>query len=163
MSIFRAIALIFFLVMGCSAYSYHPSDSITFYLLRGIGRESGHWGTKVPEAIRQRIPTARFVMMDLPGAGKYHNQTALPTVEKMADFLRDHYLPHQDSTSHRRVILATSLAGNVALEWMTTYPKDFHGAVLISSSFKGVCKSKERVDSKVRRDFIDIFLTQDIA
>ncbi|MEM9328740.1 MAG: hypothetical protein AAGA85_23945, partial [Bacteroidota bacterium] len=38
-----------------------------------------------------------------------------------------------------------------------------HGAVLISSSFKGVCKSKERVDSKARKDFIDIFLTQDIA
>ncbi len=160
MNALKTIATIGCLVI--SSWVTATTDSVTFYLLRGIGRESGHWGTHVPEAIRANMPNARFVMMDLPGAGKYHNQSALPTIEKMADFLREQYHPQNDSLS-KRVIVATSLAGNVALEWVSTYPTDFHGAVLISSSLKGVCKGKERVKPEAKKDFVNIFLMDDIA
>jgi len=162
MRLVQAIAACAYLLLNFHAVGSVKSDSVTFYLLRGIGRESGHWGTRVPDAIRAKIPLARFVFMDLPGAGRYHDKSALPTVEKMADFLRSQHQPYLDSISSRKVILATSLAGNVALEWINTYPTDFHGAVLICSSLKGICKNKERVRPEAKKDFVDIFLMDDI-
>ncbi len=139
------------------------NEAITFFLLRGIGREAGHWGNTVPNHLRDSYPHARFVLMDLPGAGRYYNKPALPTVEKMADFLRTEYLGLIDSIPGKKVIVATSLAGNVALEWITQYPRDFHGAILLSTSLKGICKNKDRVQSEAKKEFIDIFLINDLT
>lgn len=136
---------------------------LNVFLLRGIGREAGHWGRTYPDLLKYHFPNAQIKLMDLPGAGKYHAQPALPTVEKMADFLRHEYLPQIDSLPGKKVIVATSLAGNVALEWITTYPHDFDGAILLSTSLKGICKSKYRVKPSAKRQFVSIFLTKDIA
>ena len=143
--------------------SDQQEEAITFFLLRGIGRESGHWGTTFPSFMKGYFPQAQFVLMDLPGAGRYYDQPALPTVEKMADFLRASHLSALDSLPGKKVIVATSLAGNVALEWITQYPTDFHGAVLLSTSLKGVCNTDERVQPDAKKAFVDIFLTNDIA
>lgn len=138
-------------------------DALTVFLLRGIGREAGHWGDAYPRFLKSHFPTADVIFMDLPGAGKYHQQPALPTVEKMADFLRTEYFPQIDSLPGKKVIIATSLAGNVALEWITQYPCDFDGAILLSTSLKGVCKSKHRVKPAAKKEFVSIFLTNDVA
>lgn len=138
-------------------------EALTVFLLRGIGREAGHWGSTYPDFLKFHFPNAQIKMMDLPGAGKYHDQPALPTVEKMADFLRNEYLPLIDSIPGKKVIVATSLAGNVALEWITTYPFDFDGAILLSTSLKGICKSKNRVKPSAKKQFVSIFLNKDIA
>lgn len=152
----------FCLTFPIAANSYSTHEDITFFLLRGIGRESGHWGSTFTQEVRQELPCANFVLMDLPGAGKYYNKPALSTIEKMADFLRREYLPILDSVPGKRIIVATSLAGNVALEWVTQYPTDFHGAVLMSTSLKGVCKGKERVKPEAKTQFVSIFLTNDL-
>ncbi len=151
---------------GCFPDPYlkaEAQDPLTVFLLRGIGREAGHWGSTYPDLLKSHFPNAQFMMMDLPGAGKYHDQPALPTVEKMADFLRSEYLPQIDSIPGKKVIMATSLAGNVALEWITTYPYDFDGAILLSTSLKGICKSKNRVKPSAKKQFVSIFLTKDLA
>ena len=145
------------------ASSDPDQEKVTFYLLRGIGRESGHWGNTFTTYVRAQIPDAQFVLMNLPGAGTYHQERALPTVEKMADFLRAQHKPMIDSLPGKKIIVATSLAGNVALEWITEYPTDFQGAVLLSTSLKGVCQSKHRVQAKAKADFVNIFLIKDLA
>ncbi len=135
---------------------------VTFYLLRGIGRESAHWGNTFTDHVRSNLPEAKFILMDLPGAGKYHQQSALPTVEKMADFLREQHLDQVRQGDTYNILVATSLAGNVAFEWITQYPGDFDGAVLLSTSLKGVCKGKQRVQADAKKQFVDIFLTNDL-
>lgn len=139
------------------------NDSITIFLLRGIGRESGHWGTTYSSYVSQNLANASFVLMDLPGAGKYYDQPALPSVSKMVDFLRSEYIERLEEQKGKRVIVATSLAGNVALQWITTYPNDFHGGILLSSSLKGICDQNERVKPAAQKQFVNIFLTDDLA
>ena len=156
-------AFVLFLSLLSVNDSVAQGDSITFFLLRGIGREAGHWGDVYPGYVKQHFPGAQFVMMDLPGAGKYHDKSALPTVEKMADFLREEHLGMVNEVNGKRVIVATSLAGNVALEWIHQYPGDFHGAILLSTSLKGICKAKDRVRPEAKKQFVNIFLTNDIA
>ena len=137
-------------------------ERVTFFLLRGIGRESGHWGNTFTNYVKNQIPSAQFVLMDLPGAGRYYNKPALSTIEKMADFLRTEHLTLMDSLEGKKVIVATSLAGNVALEWVMQYPGDFQGAILLSTSLKRICKGKERVQPEAKKQFVNIFLTDDI-
>lgn len=148
--------------MTGTLHASEDQEEITFYLLRGIGRESAHWGDTFTTYVQSNIPQAQFVLMNLPGAGEYHDDRALPSVEKMADFLRDQHKSSMDSRKGKKIIVATSLAGNVALEWITQYPTDFQGAVLLSTSLKGVCKSKNRVQIRAKKDFINIFLIKDI-
>ena len=40
----------------------------TWFLLRGLSREAGHWGEFVP-ALRAALPDAAIHTIDLPGAG----------------------------------------------------------------------------------------------
>lgn len=157
----KLLFIALFLLQGLSGLG--QADKITFFLLRGIGREAGHWGETFPGFVRKDYPNAEFIMMDLPGAGKYHDKAALSTVEKMADFLREEHLDMIKYHKGKRVIVATSLAGNVALEWVHQYPSDFHGAILLSTSLKGICKDKERVRPEAKKQFVNIFLTNDVA
>jgi pimeloyl-ACP methyl ester carboxylesterase len=46
--------------------------------------------------------------------------------------------------SHRRLV-SISLGGMVGVSWMSRYPHDFHSAVLINSSFRGVSKVTHRL------------------
>jgi len=162
--IFQLIQRMFlvWIILGTGPFVEAQSqDSITFFLLRGIGREAAHWGTTFPDYMRENLPNSQFIMMDLPGAGKYHDRQALASVPKMAAFLRAEYLDQITDNESKKVIVATSLAGNVALEWVNQYPQDFHGAILLSTSLKGVCKSNERVKPEAKKQFVNIFLAED--
>jgi len=100
--------------------------------------------------------------MDLPGAGRLYDQPALASIEEMADFLHQTYQHSLDSAEEKKVLLATSLAGNVALDWLLRYPADFSGAALVGTGLKGVCDSKKRVQPEAKEQFVDIFLTSDV-
>ena len=47
------------------------ADASTWVLLRGLTRESGHWGV-LPALLAERLPHARVLTIDLPGAGALH-------------------------------------------------------------------------------------------
>ncbi len=136
-------------------------QDINIYLLRGIGRESGHWGTTFTERLLHHFPKGNLIKMDLPGSGIYFDQPALSSVDNMVEFLHNNYHSELYSHSGANVLLATSLAGNIALEWITKYPNDFSGITMVSSSLKGVCASKSRVKPEAKNEFIDIFFTSD--
>ncbi|HBH40280.1 MAG TPA: alpha/beta hydrolase, partial [Curvibacter sp.] len=45
------------------------NQPVTWVLLRGLSRETGHWGGFV-EAFAQPLPQARVPALDLPGNGQ---------------------------------------------------------------------------------------------
>ncbi|MEM6633398.1 MAG: alpha/beta hydrolase [Bacteroidota bacterium] len=137
-------------------------DSLHLYLIRGIGRESGHWGPEFLNRIQSQKPNCQIHFLDLPGSGIYFEQPALMSIPKMAEFLEQKYggLTHQKSGMH--VLLATSLAGNVALEWSYRYPHNFSGLILVGTSLKKVCKKKDRVQPEAKKGFVNIFLSNDL-
>lgn len=124
-------------------------------LIRGLAREARHWGAFVQDLISayaDRGVDARVETIDLPGCGRHSEMSATLTIDQTADFAREKMkeilnreaeqgLPPAD---HRRLI-AISLGGMVAASWLAHYPTDFHSAVLINSSFRGVSKFHERL------------------
>ena len=129
------------------------------YLLRGLSREHGHWSEEFLGELRDQFPGVAITFMDLPGAGEYNDRKAFMSVKKMANFLHE---THRDSLAEYRgnnILLATSLGGIVALEWMDRYPDDFDGAIMAASGFKGICKGNERVMPKAKFASLSVLLT----
>jgi len=136
------------------------SDSVNLFLLRGLTRESGHWGPRFIEELKKNVPYARIYMLDLPGSGKYVNESASWNVKDMVDFMRKDVLQILESKTGDNIICATSLGGMLACEWVLNYKNDFQGMVIINSSFKKICKLKERVQKGVRKDMLKVMLAK---
>ncbi len=107
----------------------------TWILLRGLTRESGHWG-EFPALLAARLPQARILALDLPGNGVRHRERSPLQVAAMVDDCRAHLAAQGvDGPLH---LLAMSLGAMVALAWAAAHPAEVAGAVLINASFAGL-------------------------
>ncbi len=134
---------------------------IHVFLVRGLTRESGHWGD-FDAFLKKNIPDVQIHFLDLPGAGKFVHFRASSKMNRMVDFMRSHSSELIGSISEPKIILATSLAGMMAVDWITRYPDDFQGLIMVGSSFKKICSAKERVHKRVLGDMIRILISSDI-
>ncbi len=102
-------------------------------LLRGLARESEHWGAFVP-LLQSTFPEAKITTLDLPGTGCFYQDTSPNTIKEITSQLRQHAFDN-GLIQHPITILALSLGGMVAWEWMRRYPEDISGGILINTSF----------------------------
>ena len=125
------------------------------FLLRGLAREARHWGQFIDDlmaAYEHAGHELRIETIDLPGSGRHSEMFAYPTISQTADFAREkmkEILVRESEqgivgATHRRLV-SISLGGMVAARWMEKYPTDFHSAVVINSSFRGVSKMQDRL------------------
>lgn len=104
----------------------------TWVLLRGLARESGHWGA-FADMLRARVPAGdEVVTLDLPGNGERWRETSPTSVSEMVLAARAHL------SAPPYALVAISLGGMVALQWAHEHPRELAGCVLINSSFAGV-------------------------
>jgi pimeloyl-ACP methyl ester carboxylesterase len=108
-------------------------------LLRGLGREARHWGEFLSD-LAHAIPEARIITLDLPGLGEYSNVKSPLSISATTDFVRSRL--HEKEAGERdeavqRHLVAISLGGMVASDWLERYPNDFRSCVLINTSFRG--------------------------
>ena len=110
--------------------------SISWLLIRGLGRESRHWGD-FPEKLRTQFPNSTLHLLDLPGTGKSADQRPAWSIPKLTGQTRKHYrdIIMSARESKRQVgLIGISLGGMVSLEWATQFPNDLDGVVIINSS-----------------------------
>lgn len=119
-------------------------------LLRGLVREAAHWDD-FPGAFEAAIPGARVTCLDLPGSGRLWRQQSPCSITSIVDTLQgglaDDPLHFESTASHRApcFLLAISLGGMVAIEWLRRYPRWFAGGVLINTSLRGLSPFHERL------------------
>jgi pimeloyl-ACP methyl ester carboxylesterase len=102
-------------------------------LLRGLTRESRHWGP-FPQHLGESLGGAPVICLDLPGNGRLNRLDSPDSVEAMADYCHAE-LANLGITTPCRV-LAMSLGAMVAVAWSQRHPTDIAGAVLISTSLR---------------------------
>lgn len=106
-------------------------------LLRGLSRESGHWG-EFPQLLHAQIvaqqPGAELILLDLPGNGVLHAQTSPLNVGAMVMACRSE-LARRSITAPVH-LLAMSLGAMVASDWMVRFPAEVSAAVLINTSLR---------------------------
>ncbi len=105
-------------------------------LLRGLTRESGHWGNFLTQ-LQQAFPSAQINSLDLPGSGVYYSQNSPDSIAEITGQLRQQALENGWLQS-KITLLTLSLGGMVAWEWMQQYPDDINGAALMNSSLASV-------------------------
>ena len=109
------------------------SERPTWVLLRGLTRESRHWGG-FPKVLGQVVPGARVIALDLPGNGTLHRERSPTRVETMASHCRDELQRRGVAPPYR--VLAMSLGAMVATAWAVAAPDEIAAAVLINTSLR---------------------------
>jgi pimeloyl-[acyl-carrier protein] methyl ester esterase len=107
-----------------------------FILLRGLTRESAHWGDFVPQ-LQAAFPNAKLSPLDLPGAGPYFREDSPHTIGGILEKVRAQAI-ERGALAEPAILVAVSLGGMVAWEWMLSHPEEIAGAVLINTSLGGL-------------------------
>ena len=116
-------------------------------LLRGLLRETRHWGDFAVK-LQSAFPERPVIALDIAGNGLRYREPSATSIAAMVDDLRAQLqlnvsqpslLPHRPSCRHSIPavdIVAISMGGMIALEWMQRYPDEIHSAVLINTSLR---------------------------
>jgi pimeloyl-ACP methyl ester carboxylesterase len=105
----------------------------SWLLLRGLTRESRHWGN-FPQLLQAAQPDTRMVAIDLPGSGGLHTQTSPLRIEDIADQCRGQAGDLGLSPPYN--IVALSLGAMVAVAWANAHPDEVASCVLINTSLR---------------------------
>jgi pimeloyl-ACP methyl ester carboxylesterase len=105
----------------------------TWIFLRGLMRESGHWGNFAAQ-FHKALPESRIVMLDLPGNGALHALTSPCRIEEMVAHCRLQLAQREIAPPYH--VLAMSLGAMVALAWAQAQPKELAALVLINTSVR---------------------------
>jgi pimeloyl-[acyl-carrier protein] methyl ester esterase len=111
--------------------TYAP-DIKHWVFLRGLGREQAHWGDFIQRCEAELGWHCHAI--DLPGFGSEHQR---PSPLTIADIRRDvqQRLPQYiANTGQAFGVVALSLGGMVALDWLAMAPQDIAKAIFINSS-----------------------------
>jgi len=102
-------------------------------LLRGLTRDSRHWGAFRP-LFERAVAPARVIALDLPGNGARHRDASPMRVEAMAEAARAELARHGVGAPVR--LLAMSLGAMVATAWAAAHPHEVDALVLINTSLR---------------------------
>jgi pimeloyl-ACP methyl ester carboxylesterase len=105
----------------------------TWILLRGLTRESRHWGT-FPALLRSTLNDAQVIALDLTGNGRFHAHASPSTVEGLADACRAEL--RRAEVKPPFYLLGLSLGAMVTVAWAAQFPREIRGCVLINTSMR---------------------------
>lgn len=108
-------------------------NAAIWVFLRGLTRESGHWGAFVAQ-FQQALPLAQVVALDLPGNGAFNQQPSPWRVQDMVAHCRAELALRGVAPPYH--VLAMSLGGMVAVAWSKAYPQEVAAQVLINTSMR---------------------------
>jgi pimeloyl-ACP methyl ester carboxylesterase len=112
-------------------------NATTWVLLRGLIRESAHWGD-FPSLFQKALGASRVLTIDLPGNGEHYRAATPLTLNGVVQAVRKDCQSKGILPQTPVHVLALSLGGMVAVEWMNRYPNEVASAVLVNTSMRGV-------------------------
>ncbi len=132
-----------------------------FVLIRGLGRQKGHWNT-FPDKLKNYIKNSRVHFIDLPGSGAKHTETfpielgvLLNAVKNDLDKLKK---DNSDGTWH---FVSISLGGLVTLKLAEYFSSICDSIIIINSSAKDLSPFYERLNYKIYTSFIRAIKSKD--
>lgn len=111
----------------------YKSDTshIHFVFLRGLVRGNIHWGPTL-QVFKDRFPEAQFETLEMAGNGLRTSEPSFSSVEGACDDLRSQCKSLK--SGNQIVLIAISLGGMVALNWLSRFPNEIQKAFLLNTS-----------------------------
>lgn len=119
---------------------------MNWVLIRGLGRESAHWGDFKDVLINKRSDD-RVHYIDLPGTGVHYSTEAIFSTEDTIDFIQSEFSKIYNQNEQWGII-SISLGGMISLKWIEMYPKQFSNVVIINSSAANLSFPFKRLNLK---------------
>ena len=114
-------------------------SKICLVLIRGLLREARHWGN-FPEMLQNQYPDRLILTPDIPGNGRLNHLTSPNTISGLTDALRQ-----QVPDDYRVQLIAISMGGMIAIDWMSRYPNEVCSTVLMNTSLSNVSPFYQRL------------------
>lgn len=105
----------------------------TWILLRGLTRESRHWGD-FPGQFQHVLPGTQIIALDLPGNGRLNQQRTPLRIQDMVAHCRTQLVSRNIAPPYN--ILAMSMGAMVAVAWSEMHPREVTAQVLINTSMR---------------------------
>lgn len=137
------------------------TPNYSFVLIRGLIRETEHWGPFVGQ-LQEAFPGSTVHGLDLPGAGRHFRDRTPLSVEGMVHRMRQDLLSLPIEKARPRVLIAVSLGGMVASQWMQDFPQDFQRIVLINTSFAQFNPPWQRLRPEALKALLPVLALQGI-
>ena len=134
------------------------SSARTWIMLRGLAREVGHWGDFL-ERFQSRFPQDEVLAIDLPGTGAHLAIPSPTTIEGIFNFVRAEAIAKAKNENDFNVV-ALSLWGMVATEWLRKKSDDLARVVLINTSSRDLSPFYHRLRWQVWTDFLRLVSVQ---
>jgi pimeloyl-ACP methyl ester carboxylesterase len=106
---------------------------VNWVLLRGLTRQSGHWGD-FALALQNALPGANVVVLDLPGNGSLRHLRSPWSIAQMVESCRATL--RNQGCAPPYAVLAMSMGAMVTAQWAHTVPQELAAAVLVNTSFR---------------------------
>ncbi len=126
----------------------------SWIFLRGLSREKLHWG-EFPDFFEKYF-NSKVHCLDFPGTGEFFKHASPSRIQEIVE----HLVMHSSQITSQNWILAHSMGGLVALEWMKREPHRFLGAVLINSSVKGISPLFGRLTPFAIKQILNLWIHQ---
>jgi len=114
----------------------------TWIFLRGLTRESRHWGAFI-EQFQRALPGSQVIALDLPGNGRLNQQCSPLRVQDMVAHCRAQLALHAIAPPYH--VLAMSLGAMVAVAWCHAHPHEVAANVLINTSMRPFSSCYQRL------------------
>jgi pimeloyl-ACP methyl ester carboxylesterase len=136
-------------------------EEISIFLLRGLIREKRHWGPFV-DSVKSIFPNAKIITPEIPGVGAYSHMASPTNFIDMVNFMREKIV-WEEHKGRKKILLAMSLGGMMAREWVDHYPDDFDNLVLVNTSYKGINPFHHRLRPLSVLRFLKILMIPTVA
>jgi pimeloyl-ACP methyl ester carboxylesterase len=130
----------------------------TWILLRGLAREKGHWGNFFDRFKSAHSPD-EVLAIDLPGSGEHLAQASPATINGIFNCVRAEAVSRARHQTQFKLV-ALSLGGMVAMEWMREKSDDLAGVVLINTSSRNLSPFYNRLRWQIWRDVVRLISVQ---
>ncbi len=124
------------------------TEGMRIVLIRGLLRDARHWGD-FPALLQSCFPDAEIITPDIPGSGIYHQQTSPNSIQAMTEALRQ-----QIPAGKPLHLIAISMGGMIAIDWMLRYPSEIESSVLINTSMRPLSPFYQRLRWQIYPEII---------
>ena len=137
-----------------------PQIGKHWLLLRGLCREAGHWG-EFPQLLQAAFPKSTVNTLDLPGTGEDFRGVCPASIEAITDELRRR-ATNKKLLDAPPTLLAVSLGGMVAWDWLIRHPNEVAGCALLNTSLASLSPFHQRLRWQNYRKVVGLLATGDL-
>lgn len=110
--------------------------------LRGLTRESGHWGSFV-QTFEALVPGSQVVCVDIPGNGSLFKSRSPLLIHEMMESCRAQLRVMGVEASYR--LFGMSMGAMIAVSWCSAFANEVDACVLVNASMKPFSAFYERL------------------